>query len=49
MITLTLLTFGVGAFVSYVIGRRKRKSGAVANETAAQPKEKPAAEPGSGK
>ena len=34
MVTLTLLTFLVGALADYVINQRKRKSGAVANETA---------------
>ena len=34
MVTLTLLTFLVGALADYVISQRKRKSGAVANETA---------------
>ena len=34
MVTLTLLTFFVGALADYVINQRKRKSGAVANETA---------------
>ena len=34
MVTLTLLTFLVGALADYVIRQRKRKSGAVTNETA---------------
>ena len=34
MVTLTLLTFLVGALADYVISQRKRKPGAVANETA---------------
>ena len=34
MVTLTLLTFLVGALADYVIRQRKRKYGAVTNETA---------------
>ena len=34
MVTLTLLTFLVGALADYVIRQRKRKNGAVTNDTA---------------
>jgi glycine cleavage system H protein len=34
MVTLTFLTFCLGVLADYVINQRKRKSGAVANETA---------------